>query len=160
MPCAACGIPVDAEWLGPYTDGMGRWARVTVTDPPPAKSPGMHTLPREHNASGVLGQTRIMSLRAKRGNLAPRAHTPCCQYIKDSSDSPREDFGRRACSSNNHPPSIILHQFPRDYAGTYYDHFGALGSVVALTDEDGYSGQLLHDERQVSRVDPGSLQRG
>jgi len=52
MPCAACGIPVDAEWLGPYTDGMGRWARVTVTDPPPAKSPGMHTLPREHNACG------------------------------------------------------------------------------------------------------------
>ena len=83
-----------------------------------------------------------------------------CQCVKGSDGSAREDFGRQACSSNNHQSSILLHQFSRGYAGTYYDHFGALGSVVALTDEDGYSGQLLHDERQVSRVDPGSLQRG
>ena len=81
-----------------------------------------------------------------------------CQCVKGSDGSAREDFGRRACSSNNHPSPIILHQFPRGYAGTYYYyyyyHLDALGSVIALTDEDGYWSQLLHDERQVSEVDP------
>jgi len=59
-----------------------------------------------------------------------------CQCVKGSDGSAREDFGQRACSSNNHQLSIILHQFSRDYAGTYYYHFDALGSVVALTDAD------------------------
>ena len=51
------------------------------------------------------------------------------EYVKDAD-------GWRTTSSNNHQPSIILHQFPRGYAGTYYYHFDALGSVVALTDAD------------------------
>ena len=44
-----------------------------------------------------------------------------------------DDCGRRACSSNNHQSSIFLPQFPRDWAGTYYCHFDALGSVVGLS---------------------------
>jgi len=47
-----------------------------------------------------------------------------------------DDCAWVACSSNNHQSSIILHQFQRDYAGTYYYHLDALGSVVALTDAD------------------------
>ena len=70
------------------------------------------------------------------------------QYVQDAS-------GWRACSSGNHQSSIILRQFRPDYGGTYYYHFDALGSVVALTDADGNWGQLLtRDKRQVSRVDP------
>ena len=125
---------------------MGRWARVTVTDPPQVTGLGMHGLPRKHYAAGALDQTSITSLRAnpalsvaeRGGNLGPSVgmDTLRCQCVKGSGGSAREDFGRRACSSNNHQSSIILHQFPGDYAGTYYYHFDALGSVVALTDAD------------------------
>ena len=48
-------------------------------------------------------------------------------------DSAEDDCGWRACSSNNHHSSIILHQFRPDYAGTYYYHFDALGSDAFLT---------------------------
>ena len=105
---------------------MGRWARVTVTDPPQVTGLGMHGLPRKHYAAGALDQTSITSLRAnpalsvaeRGGNLGPSVgmDTLRCQCVKGSGGSAREDFGWLACSSNNHQSSIILHQFPRDYS--------------------------------------------
>ena len=46
-PTQLGGIPLDAGWLGLYTDGMGPWARVTVVDLPPVAGLTMARDPAE-----------------------------------------------------------------------------------------------------------------